>query len=171
MKVKVTHVATQALRRRQPIVRSEGRARNRPDGLFVARMKPIRRERNSPDTYDVAVAEESLSQEELEAAHCWEADDRVPRRPLLMGEHAALACVVLLLFLVRDEGDVWLLYVVAFLYGLGSTIGQAARPALMKVIVPDELLGDANGLLQTAAQGLPYLAQKTSPPLFLGPSL
>jgi hypothetical protein len=27
--------------------------------------------------------EEALSQEELEAAHCWEADDRVPRRPEL----------------------------------------------------------------------------------------
>jgi hypothetical protein len=40
MKVKVTHVANQALRRRQPIVRSEGRARNRPDGLFVAPIKP-----------------------------------------------------------------------------------------------------------------------------------
>jgi PD-(D/E)XK nuclease superfamily protein len=33
-------------------------------------------------TYDVAVAE-VLSKEELEAAHCWEADDRVPRRPEL----------------------------------------------------------------------------------------
>src|SRR2546423_3394417 len=33
-------------------------------------------------TYDVAVAE-VLSKEELEAAHCWEADDRVPGRPEL----------------------------------------------------------------------------------------
>jgi hypothetical protein len=31
-------------------------------------------------TYDVDVRE-VLSQEELEAARCWEADDRVPRRP------------------------------------------------------------------------------------------
>jgi hypothetical protein len=31
-------------------------------------------------TYDVDVGK-VLSQEELEAAHCWEADDRVPRRP------------------------------------------------------------------------------------------
>src|SRR6266508_3229157 len=32
--------------------------------------------------YDVEV-EEALSQEELEAAHCWEAEDHVPRRPEL----------------------------------------------------------------------------------------
>jgi hypothetical protein len=38
--------------------------------------------RRSSPPYDAAVAE-SLSQEELEAAHCWEADDRVPRRPEL----------------------------------------------------------------------------------------
>jgi len=84
--------------------------------------------------------------------------DRVRRRPLLMAEHAALAAVVLLLFFVHDEGDVWLLYAVAFLYGLGATIGQAARPALMKVMLPDELLADANGLLQTAAQGFRLVA-------------
>jgi MFS family permease len=84
--------------------------------------------------------------------------DRVRRRRVLMAEHAALAAVVLLLLLVRDEGDVWLLYAVTFLYGLGSTIGQAARPALMKVMLPDELLADANGLLQTAAQGFRLVA-------------
>ena len=33
-----------------------------------------------PDGYDVDMGA-ALSQQELEAAHCWEADDRVPRRP------------------------------------------------------------------------------------------
>ncbi|HEV3496155.1 MAG TPA: hypothetical protein VHA34_07395, partial [Actinomycetes bacterium] len=28
---------------------------------------------------------EALSRQELEAAHCWEADDRVPRRPAMTG--------------------------------------------------------------------------------------
>jgi hypothetical protein len=36
--------------------------------------------RSAATTYDVAVVE-VLSKEELEAAHCWEADDRVPGRP------------------------------------------------------------------------------------------
>jgi hypothetical protein len=35
---------------------------------------------NATATYAVDVGE-ALSKEELEAAHCWEADDRVPRRP------------------------------------------------------------------------------------------
>src|SRR3954447_11768703 len=34
--------------------------------------------------YDVDV-DEVLSQEELEAVHCWEADDHVPRQPALTG--------------------------------------------------------------------------------------
>jgi MFS family permease len=75
-----------------------------------------------------------------------------------MGVHASLACVVLLLFLVRDEGDVWLLYVVSFLYGIGGTFGQPTRAALVKVTVPDELLGEANALLQTVHQGFRVVA-------------
>jgi MFS family permease len=94
--------------------------------------------------------------------------DRVRRRPLLMAEHAALAAVVLLLLFVRDEGDVWLLYAVAFLYGLGATIGQPARTALVKVTVPDELLGDANALLQTAAQGFRLVAPLLGAGLYAG---
>src|SRR5918912_2803464 len=36
--------------------------------------------------------------------------DRVYRRPLLMAVHGTLAVVVLSLFFVHDEGDLWLLY-------------------------------------------------------------
>jgi hypothetical protein len=38
------------------------------------------RSRSPATAYDVAVAN-VLSKQELEAAHCWEAEDRVPRRP------------------------------------------------------------------------------------------
>ena len=80
--------------------------------------------------------------------------DRLPRRRLLMGEHAALALILLSLLFVRDEGDVWLIYVVAVLYGIGSNIGQPSRAGLLKVMLPDELLPDANAWLATANQGL-----------------
>jgi hypothetical protein len=41
-----------------------------------------RRQGSGEGFYDLDV-DKALSQEELEAAHCWEADDRVPRRPEL----------------------------------------------------------------------------------------
>jgi Na+/melibiose symporter-like transporter len=80
--------------------------------------------------------------------------DRLPRRRLLMAEHGALAVILLSLLFVQDEGDVWLIYVVAALYGVGSNIGQPSRAGLLKVMLPDELLGDANAWLATANQGL-----------------
>ncbi|HET8893187.1 MAG TPA: MFS transporter, partial [Gaiellaceae bacterium] len=46
--------------------------------------------------------------------------DRVPKRPLMIGTHLVLAGVVCLLLFVHGRSDLWLLYVVAALYGLGG---------------------------------------------------
>jgi MFS family permease len=79
--------------------------------------------------------------------------DRVARRPLLIGVNLLLAAFILLLFLVRGRGDVWLVYVIMLGYGaLGSIIGPAQQ-AILPAIVDEDLLGDANGLLQ-ATRGL-----------------
>ena len=43
-------------------------------------MKARRRRRSAPYNLDMG---EALSRQELEAAHCWEADDQVPRRPAM----------------------------------------------------------------------------------------
>jgi MFS family permease len=84
--------------------------------------------------------------------------DRLPKRPLMIATHVALAGVMCLLLLVHDRGDVWLLYTVTALYGLGGDIFAAARSAMMKAMVPDELLGDANGALQSVREGLRLIA-------------
>lgn len=84
--------------------------------------------------------------------------DRVPKRPLMIGTHLALAAVVCLLLLVHDRGDLWLLYVVATLYGLGGDIFAAARAAMLKAMLPEELLGDANGAYQSLREGLRIVA-------------
>lgn len=79
--------------------------------------------------------------------------DRMARRPLLIGVNLLLAAVILLMLLVRNRGDVWLVYVVMFGYGaLGSVTGPAQQ-AILPAIVEESLLGDANGLLQ-ATRGL-----------------
>jgi hypothetical protein len=66
--------------------------------------------------------------------------------------------VMCLLLLVHDRGDVWLIYVVIALYGLGGDIFAAARSAMLKAMLPDELLGDANGAYQSIREGLRIIA-------------
>jgi len=84
--------------------------------------------------------------------------DRLRKRPLMIATHLALAAVMCLLLLVHDRGDLWLLYVVTALYGLGGDLFGAARSAMLKAMLPDELLGEANGALQSVREGLRLVA-------------
>jgi MFS family permease len=80
--------------------------------------------------------------------------DKVRRRPLLIVTNLATAGLVLLLLLVHDRHQVWLIYTVMFGYGVSGSVLGPAQTALVQAIVPADLLGDANGALQTAQQGL-----------------
>ncbi len=80
--------------------------------------------------------------------------DRVRRQPLLIACQAAGAVVVMLLVLVRNRDQVWLIWSVMVAYGTIATFISAAKSALLVTIVPRELLGDANGVLNTMAEGL-----------------
>jgi MFS family permease len=84
--------------------------------------------------------------------------DRVRKRPLMIGTHLALAAVMCLLLLVHDRGDLWLIYVVTALYGLGGDVFAAARQSMLKAMLPDEVLADANGLLQSVREGMRLVA-------------
>jgi MFS family permease len=84
--------------------------------------------------------------------------DRLPRRPVLMASHGALAVVMLLLLLVDGREDLWLIYLVAFLYGVGGAFSYPARNGLLKTILPDELLANANAALQSAREGFRLVA-------------
>ena len=84
--------------------------------------------------------------------------DRVPKRPLMIATHVVLAGIVCLLLFVHDEGQMWLLYLVTVLYGLGGDIFGAARAAMMKAMLPDELLADANGAFQSVREGMRIVA-------------
>ena len=62
--------------------------------------------------------------------------DRFRRLPLLIWSNLAGAALVLLLLLVHDRSQTWLVYVVIFGYGvIGSIIGPAQN-ALLPAIVP-----------------------------------
>ncbi|WP_431972752.1 MFS transporter [Micromonospora haikouensis] len=80
--------------------------------------------------------------------------DRYPRRPFFVAANLATAALLTPLFTVSRAGDVWIIYVVAGLYGLSYLTLSAALAGLIRQLVPVELLADANGVLQTVRQGL-----------------
>lgn len=80
--------------------------------------------------------------------------DRLRRRPLLITANLATAVLVCLLLAVSGRGQVWLIYLVMFWYGASNTLITAAQTSLLPALVPGDLLGDANSLLQMASQGL-----------------
>jgi MFS family permease len=62
-----------------------------------------------------------------------------------------------LLFL-HDARDAWLIYVVAFLYGVVGSVFYPARSALLRLMLPEDLLAEANGILSSLQQGLRIVA-------------
>jgi MFS family permease len=92
--------------------------------------------------------------------------DRLPKRRLMVVTHLALAGIMCLLLLVHDRGDVWLIYVVTLLYGLGGDFFASARGAMLKAMLPDELLGEANGALQSLREGMRLVAPLAGAAIF-----
>jgi len=84
--------------------------------------------------------------------------DRVRKRPLMIVVNFLLAGAVLLLLFVHDKGDAWVIYLVALLYGVGGTVYFPARTALLRLLVPDDLLAEANGVLTATREGLRIIA-------------
>lgn len=84
--------------------------------------------------------------------------DRFRRKPFLVT--VLLLSIVLLtpLFLVHDRADVWIIYAVGFGYGVSIISVSAALNGLIKTVIPEELLAEANGALQTVKQGLRLVA-------------
>jgi MFS family permease len=80
--------------------------------------------------------------------------DRVRRRPLLIVTNLVAGVGVCALLLVSGRGQLWLIYLVLFGYGAVSGLITSAQNALLTVMLPDDLLGDANSLLQVGEVGL-----------------
>ena len=84
--------------------------------------------------------------------------DRVSRRRVMLVTYAAEAVGVLALLFVDDRSDLWILYAVTVFYGFAGTFAASARSAFLTVMLPRELLGEANGLFQTIREGLRLIA-------------
>ncbi len=84
--------------------------------------------------------------------------DRYSRRTIMVVNNLVSAAVVALLFLVNSVDQLWVIFVVIFLYGTTSYVIVAAQGGLVKDMIPDRLLAPANGLLSTIDQSLRLIA-------------
>jgi MFS family permease len=84
--------------------------------------------------------------------------DRLPRRRVLIATDLGAGLTVLGLLLVHDRSDLWLLYAVAGVYGAASLVFGSGLSALLTVVLPDELLGEANAAFTTMRQGMRLVA-------------
>ena len=84
--------------------------------------------------------------------------DRVRKRPLMIATDIAIAVVLGALFFVHDRSDVWIIYVVTFLYGAAGFLFTSGQSALLHLMLPEERLSDANAVLQTASEGSRLIA-------------
>jgi len=92
--------------------------------------------------------------------------DRVRRRPFLVLTNVCSALSVLPLLAVRSADHVWLIYAVATLYGTLLVLHLAALNALLKAMLPETALGEANAVLQTVKEALRLVAPLTGAALY-----
>jgi MFS family permease len=93
--------------------------------------------------------------------------DRVRRRPTLILANIFGALLVLLLLFVHSSSQVWIIYVTMFLYGVAGTFIGSAQSAFLTILLPADLLGDANGFLRTVREGLRLVAPLAGAGLFV----
>jgi MFS family permease len=93
--------------------------------------------------------------------------DRVRRRTLLLVTNILTAGAVLALLAVAGPGQVWLIDTVMFAYGLSYGVLGPAQSALLTVMVPAELLPDANAALRTAQELLRLIGPLAGAGLFV----
>ncbi len=84
--------------------------------------------------------------------------DRLPRRPLLIAVDLALGVALLLLLTVRSAGDVWLIFLLLLLRGVGYVLIDAGESAILPAALPPALLGDVNGWRSSAQEGMKLVA-------------
>jgi MFS family permease len=92
--------------------------------------------------------------------------DRFRRRPFLIVANLASAAALCPLYLVHGRRDVWLVYAVGVLYGISFVVLDAALNGLIKELLPDAALAQANGLLATVKQGTRLLGPLAGAGLF-----
>lgn len=92
--------------------------------------------------------------------------DRVPRRAFLVGVNLGSALAMLPLLLVHDASDVWITCTVAFLYGVSFVVMPAALNGLLKDMLREETLVEANASLWVTREALRLVGPLSGAALF-----
>ncbi len=92
--------------------------------------------------------------------------DRVRKWPMMIMLDLAGAVVLLSLLFVDGRGQVWLIYTVTLLYGAIGFLFYSAQSAYLTRLLPADLLGDANAVLQTTGEGMRLIAPLAGAGLF-----
>ena len=80
--------------------------------------------------------------------------DRVHRKSLMVVANLVAAGAAASLVLVEDVSTIWLLYAVTVVYGALGILNGSALSGLLRDLLPDEKLDEANAMLSTIDQGL-----------------
>jgi MFS family permease len=92
--------------------------------------------------------------------------DRVRRRPLLIGANALTAALVLSLLAVHSRSQLWIIYLVAFGYGVAFSVLGSGFAGLQKDLLPGPDLAAANAALTSIGYGLRIVAPLAGAALF-----
>ncbi|WP_229074805.1 MFS transporter [Actinoplanes sp. DH11] len=84
--------------------------------------------------------------------------DRLPQRATMIAVNLGLAAVLLSLFTVRTAEHTWLIFVVAFTYGVSYVIIDAGETALLPRALAPARLADVNGWRTSAQEGVKLVA-------------
>ena len=93
--------------------------------------------------------------------------DRVRRKPLLIAANAATGTLVLALLAVHSAAQLWIIYVVAFGYGLSFAVLGSAGAGLRKDMLAGPDLAAANAAIQAVGQGMRVVAPLAGAGLFV----
>ncbi len=80
--------------------------------------------------------------------------DRMPRRRLLVLNNLALVPIVLSLLFVSGASQLWLVYVVVFVYSAAGYVTASAQSGIIRAMLRDDQLASGNGVLSTIDNAL-----------------
>jgi len=92
--------------------------------------------------------------------------DRVARRGFLVVANLLSALAMLPLLLVHDASDVWIIYLVALLYGVSFVVVPAALNGLLKDMLPADVLVEANASLAVTREAFRLVGPLAGASLF-----
>lgn len=93
--------------------------------------------------------------------------DRVRRRRLVVAVNAAMAVVLLPLWLVHDAGDAWLVFAVMTAYGLALALLDPSESALIAGVLSADALARINGVRTAVTEGWKLVAPLAGAGIFV----